>query len=463
MGWCGAAVQALSRGAAAVLGSPAFPRAHALALAALVGLGPALRARADPHSLLASPHNLLEARLVASAGGWTTLLLGALLVAAWPLARPGGGALLRAVGRWAVGVALARSAPLCFAALEAVTGRCVRPAEGGILLLPHGDPRSCRAEGHRWEGFGASPQAFALVHCGLGLAEEAGALGRILYPPQRTKTEWEGPDEAQPMRWGRGEARPMRWSREELGRPGWEGHEETQPMGWGPEDARPMRWSHEEDRPMRWRHGEHGYPGWETHEGPRPMRWSQEEPQPMGWRHEGPPPGWEAPAPGKSLTAWGWLLRALPLVGWVFGGSPSPVMSPSAMERPSCLGPPSSTRSPSPTRSSYAVRSPLPARSPSPRRSPPPPPVRSRSPMMSPPPARAPPPPGTALGLLFLLNAGLVVAWQALLAVTLAYRHDWPRNAAGAAAGWAAWALTYRLWYRRAWSPGPPGVGGAAA
>ncbi|XP_029862445.1 fat storage-inducing transmembrane protein 1-like [Aquila chrysaetos chrysaetos] len=142
-----------------------------------------------PHT---SPPRPPTRRLVASAGGWTTLLLGALLVAALPLARPGVAALLRAVGRWAVGVALARSAPRFFAALEAATGRCLSPVAGGILLLPHGDPRSCRAEGHRWEGFGASPQAFALVHCGLGLAEEAGALGRILYPPWRRKWGREG-------------------------------------------------------------------------------------------------------------------------------------------------------------------------------------------------------------------------------------------------------------------------------
>ncbi|NXV53920.1 FITM1 protein, partial [Uria aalge] len=67
--------------------------------------------------------------------------------------------------------------------------------------------------------------------------------------------------------------------------------------------------------------------------------------------------------------------------------------------------------------------------------------------------------PGVALSLLFLLNVALLLLWQLLLAVTLAYRHDWPRNAAGAALGWGAWAVTYRCWYRRPWSPGPPGLG----
>ncbi|KAM6288763.1 fat storage-inducing transmembrane protein 1-like [Aegotheles albertisi] len=262
MGRCGAAVRALARGSAALLGAPGTPRALALASAALVGLGPVLRARADPHSVLGSPHNLLEARLVSSAGGWTSLLLVALAVAALPLLRPPGGAVLRGVARWAVGVAWARSAPSLFRALEEATGRCWSPLiGGGVLLPPHGEPISCRGAGHRWEGFGPSPQAFALVHCGLGLAEE------------------------------------------------------TQPYGWEEEEA------------------------------------PEEAPE------EGP---------GE---------------------------------------------------------------------------------------------PGTALSLLFLLNVGLVVLWQLLLAVTLAYRHDWPRNAAGAALGWAAWAITYRFWYRCPWSPGPPGLG----
>ena len=71
--------------------------------------------------------------------------------------------------------------------------------------------------------------------------------------------------------------------------------------------------------------------------------------------------------------------------------------------------------------------------------------------------------PGTALSLLFLLNVALVGLWAILLAVTLAYRHDWPGNAAGAALGWAAWVGTYRWWYRHPWSPGPPGLGPPAS
>uniref|UniRef100_A0A672UNU1 Fat storage inducing transmembrane protein 1 n=1 Tax=Strigops habroptila TaxID=2489341 RepID=A0A672UNU1_STRHB len=160
------------------------------------------------------------------------------------------GAVGRAAARWAVGAALGTGAPCWLGdALDAATGRCWARGviHGGTLLLPYSDPQSCRSHGHRWEGFGVSPQAFALVHCGLGLAEEVGALG-----PKR---------------------------------------------------------------------------------------------------------------------------------------------------------------------------------------------------------------PGTALSLLFLLNVALIPLWHFLLAVTLTYRHDWPRNAAGAAIGWASWAITYRCWYRYPWSPGPPGLG----
>ncbi|XP_062454753.1 fat storage-inducing transmembrane protein 1-like, partial [Rhea pennata] len=213
----------LSWGAAAALGSPRFARAHALALAALVAMGPLLRAHADPHSLLARPHNLLEARLVSSAGGWTALLAGGLLVAAWPLARPGGGrrgALLRA---------------------------------GGRLAPPRAPGRAA-----------AGPGVRALSPVWLGAYDDA-----------------QGPR-----------------------RPGARGA---------------------------------GAEGWREDEGPRR--------------------------------------------------------------------------------------------------------------------------PGTALCLLFLLNVGLLLLWHGLLAATLAYRHDWAGNAAGAALGWAAWALTYRLWYRCPCSPGRPGLG----
>ncbi|XP_030330913.1 fat storage-inducing transmembrane protein 1-like [Strigops habroptila] len=270
------------------MASPLFPRAHALALALLVGLGPTLKARADPHSLLASPHNLLETRLLRSAGGWTALLLLALAVAALPLCRPTAGAVGRAAARWAVGAALGRGAPCWLGdALDAATGRCWARGviHGGTLLLPYSDPQSCRSHGHRWEGFGVSPQAFALVHCGLGLAEEVGALGVLLR-------------------------------------------------------------------------------------------------------------------------------------------SPSPIA-------PSLMGPPSPM-------------------------APPPPSV---GPPWQEEPIEEPKRPGTALSLLFLLNVALILLWHFLLAVTLTYRHDWPRNAAGAAIGWASWAITYRCWYRYPWSPGPPGLG----
>ncbi|KQK84698.1 hypothetical protein AAES_46386 [Amazona aestiva] len=122
------------------------------------------------------------------------------------------------------------------------------------------------------------------------------------------------------------------------------------------------------------------------------------------------------------------------------------------------MGPPSS---PSPRRSPSPLRSPLSPMGPAP------PSMGSAPPSMGPAPPsmgqedpiEAPKRPGTALSLLFLLNVGLILLWHFLLAVTLAYRYDWPRNAAGAAIGWASWAITYRCWYRYPWSPGPPGLG----
>ncbi|NXT99780.1 FITM1 protein, partial [Buphagus erythrorhynchus] len=67
--------------------------------------------------------------------------------------------------------------------------------------------------------------------------------------------------------------------------------------------------------------------------------------------------------------------------------------------------------------------------------------------------------PPLALSVLYLLALALLLTWHLLLVVTLTYRNTWARNAAGAALGWAAWAVTYRGWYRRPWSPGPPGWG----
>ncbi|XP_071588918.1 collagen alpha-1(III) chain-like [Heliangelus exortis] len=90
-------------------------------------------------------------------------------------------AILRLLFRWVVGVAFHRSAPFLSRHLEAATGSCWSDAVGGLLLLPdRREPISCRGEGRRWEGFRPSPQAFALVHCGLGLAEEVGGVGEEL-------------------------------------------------------------------------------------------------------------------------------------------------------------------------------------------------------------------------------------------------------------------------------------------
>ncbi|XP_065715645.1 fat storage-inducing transmembrane protein 1-like [Patagioenas fasciata] len=199
---CGGALWGLCRGAAAALGSPRFPRVHAVGLGALVGLGPLLRLRAQPHSVFASPHNLLEARLISSAGGWTSLFLASLLVASLPLLRPPPAFLLRLIGRWLVGVALWSSAPRLLSLVEGALGRCVQPMAAGLLLLPHGSPTPCRASGGQWEGPLVSRQAFSLVYCALGLAEEAGLMGRALYGdwPGRgqegrglEEARWEGP------------------------------------------------------------------------------------------------------------------------------------------------------------------------------------------------------------------------------------------------------------------------------
>ncbi|XP_040549998.1 proteasome activator complex subunit 1 isoform X4 [Gallus gallus] len=150
---CGAAAWGLSYGAAVILGSPTFPRAHVLLVALLVGL----RCGAAPQRAPASPHNLLEARLLPSVGRWTSLLVGSLLIASLPLVRPASarwGALFRAAARCAVTSAImAAAAPPLFASIRSAVG-----------LSP-------------------SPHAFALVLCGLAMGEELGPLGRLLHPP----------------------------------------------------------------------------------------------------------------------------------------------------------------------------------------------------------------------------------------------------------------------------------------
>ncbi|KAM9168455.1 uncharacterized protein V3H86_013747 [Mergus octosetaceus] len=341
---CGAALVGLSRGAAALLGTPGFARAHALGVAALVGLEPALRRGADPQGLLASPHNLLEARLVASAGRWTALLLGALLVASLPLAQPGGGrrgALLRAAGRLAVGATvMAAAAPRLFAALEAAAG--LRP----------------------------SPQAFGLVLCGLGLGEELGALGRLLHPPRGAS----------------GDARVATDSRRAT-RDDWVATDARRATGdvWMATDGRRATGDNwvATDRRMATRDD-----------------WVATNTR-MATRDD-----WVA-TDRRMATRDNWLATNTRM-------ATDTLMAPGA------------------TRLAAAPQ------------------VATEEPKLV---ATAP------LCLLFLLNAGLLLLWQGALVATLAYRCHWAANAAGAGLGWAAWALTYRLWYRCPCSPGRPGLG----
>ncbi|XP_057244973.1 fat storage-inducing transmembrane protein 1-like, partial [Malurus melanocephalus] len=163
------------------MGLPHLPRAQALLLAALVGLGPLLWGRGDPHSVLGSPHNLLEARLTNSAPAWTWLLIGSLLVASHPWLRPPFGSALRALLRVGVAWALHRIGHALGHALEAALGQCWGSSPLGAVLVPIEQPMACRGAGHRWEGFSPAPQAMTLTFCAFGLAEEAAALGRSLY------------------------------------------------------------------------------------------------------------------------------------------------------------------------------------------------------------------------------------------------------------------------------------------
>ncbi|XP_072271181.1 fat storage-inducing transmembrane protein 1 isoform X2 [Pyxicephalus adspersus] len=68
-------------------------------------------------------------------------------------------------------------------------------------------------------------------------------------------------------------------------------------------------------------------------------------------------------------------------------------------------------------------------------------------------------PAGTAMRLVFLLNANLLGLYNLLLMCTALYTLDYSQSVVGAAMGTLLWYITYRGWYRRYYSPGPPGHG----
>ncbi|KAM9330733.1 fat storage-inducing transmembrane protein 1 [Gastrophryne carolinensis] len=68
-------------------------------------------------------------------------------------------------------------------------------------------------------------------------------------------------------------------------------------------------------------------------------------------------------------------------------------------------------------------------------------------------------PAGTALRLVFLLNASLMGLYNLLLISTALYTPSYTQSVVGAAMGTLCWHLTYRGWYRTYYSPGPPGHG----
>ncbi|XP_005534096.2 PREDICTED: uncharacterized protein LOC102107205 [Pseudopodoces humilis] len=459
---CGAALTGLCRGAAALLGLPGFPRAHALLLGALVGLGPLLRGRGDPHSVLASPHNRLEARLTSSAAAWTWLLIGSLLVASHPWLRPPWGSALRALARLAVALALSRAGHALGHALEAATGWCRSPAPQGILLLPLDDPGACRGAGHTWEGFGPAPQAFALVHCGLGLAEEAAALGRSLYggrgkmaaeergkmaagydvreefkmaPRSKMAAGYEVGEESK-MAAGRGWAwpRPIRleWAEPPHANYGWgrpltpEGAGPSY-YGWGGHLGRPF-WGRGGHFEPRGGHFESGH--LEPHGGHL---------EPHGGHFE-PHGGHFEPHDGHFEPRGGHFEGGHFESGHFESGHLEPRLSRFDVGHFDRAGGHLAPGQP-PRRGRHLAR---------------------RGGHFEGSGGhfggeeRAPP---AALSVLYLLALLLLVTWHFLLVVTLTYRNTWARNAAGAALGWAAWAVTYRGWYRWAWSPGPPGWG----
>ncbi|XP_066064949.1 LOW QUALITY PROTEIN: DDB1- and CUL4-associated factor 11, partial [Chamaea fasciata] len=448
----GAALLALCRGAAALLALPAFPRAHALLLGALVGLGPLLRGRGDPHSLLASPHNRLEARLTSSAAAWTWLLIGSLLVASHPWLRPPRSSALRALARLAVGLALARAGRALGHALEAATGSCQSETPQGLLLLPLGDPASCRGAGHRWEGFSPAPQAFALVHCGLGLAEEAAALGRSLYGAKMAAGEakmaagYYGGEEGSKRAagydvreeakmaagyYGGEEARMAPRLKMAAGYDGGEGAKMAAGRGWA--------WPRPPWRPIgfEWAGPPHSNEGWA---GPGGYGWSGHLGRPFWGRRGGHLDSGSHLEPGRHFySGRRWESGHFDPHGGHFDPHGGHFEGGHFVPQGGHLGHPARHfDSGCPLDSGRHFEAPAHHFPPSPRH------------------LEAPP---AALSVLYLLGVALLVTWHLLLVVTLTYRHTWARNAAGAALGWACWVVTYRGWYRWAWSPGPPGWG----
>ncbi|XP_074838893.1 fat storage-inducing transmembrane protein 1 [Carettochelys insculpta] len=183
-----------SEGGAWLLGAPGLRRAYHAWLAGVVLLGPLLRPFADPHSVLASPHNYFSRTFVASAWGWTCVLAGGfgLLVSYGATGRAL--APLRPLARLVVGTALQRAAAAIFWLAEELTGQCYAPPPAGpppLSLPPPAGPlpllpppplgrADCLAAGLRWAGLLPSRPAFLLTFCCLLLAEELGVFRRYL-------------------------------------------------------------------------------------------------------------------------------------------------------------------------------------------------------------------------------------------------------------------------------------------
>ncbi|XP_044841680.1 LOW QUALITY PROTEIN: fat storage-inducing transmembrane protein 1 [Mauremys mutica] len=160
-GWALALARALlvlaSEGCAWLLGAPCLRRAYHAWLAGAVVLGPLLHPLADPHGLLANPHNFFSRTFAASAWGWTCVLAG-------------GFALLLSYG--ATGRALAPLRPLARLAVGSGLQLGAAAALGLLEELP-----GCLAGGAR--GRGARP-GFLLTFCCLLLAEELAPFRRYL-------------------------------------------------------------------------------------------------------------------------------------------------------------------------------------------------------------------------------------------------------------------------------------------
>lgn len=119
-------------------------------------------------------------KLVASAWGWTSLLVAGLLLPLAVGAAGRVGAALRPLCRLAVGAGFWVGARAAFALAEDLTGHCYDPVPGGRLVNALPSKAACSAGGHRWTGFAPSAPAFLLTFCPLLVLEEAGVFGRCL-------------------------------------------------------------------------------------------------------------------------------------------------------------------------------------------------------------------------------------------------------------------------------------------